>query len=407
MENFQTTTLTNGLKVIFEPSSTGVAYCGYVVYAGTRNENPDEEGMAHFIEHVSFKGTERRNSWHINNALESVGGDLNAYTGKEETVYYTAIPKGELPRAIDVLSDMVFHSRYPQREIDKEVEVISDEIESYNDNPAELIFDEFEELLFKDHPLGRNILGNAARLKTYTTADAVNFTQRFYRPANCTFYVYADAEFARIVKLLEKATSGLDSAPAVKQEVALPPYEAREVVHDKKTHQAHVIVGSRAFSATDKRRTAFFLLNNILGGSGMSSRLNIILREHSALVYTVESYVASYSDTGVWGVYFGCDPKNVARCRKLLVSELARVTSAPLTPSRLSMAKRRLKGQLQLSRDSFNSYAIGMGRAFAKFNRLRDIDAQCRAIDALTAEEVMLAARDVISPDKLTTLIYN
>ena len=405
--NYNTHTLSNGLRIIHLPSTSPVVYCGYQIQAGSRDELPGEEGLAHFCEHTTFKGTSRRRAWHILNSLESVGGDLQAYTTKESTVYYAAILHDHTARAVDLLTDIVFHSTYPQAELDKEVEVICDEIESYNDNPAELIFDEFEELLFKNHPLGRNILGNAARLKTYTTADAVNFTQRFYRPANCTFYVYADAEFARIVKLLEKATSGLDPAPAVKQEAALPPYEAREVVHDKKTHQAHVIVGSRAFSATDKRRTAFFLLNNILGGSGMSSRLNIILREHSALVYTVESYVASYSDTGVWGVYFGCDPKNVARCRKLLVSELARVTSAPLTPSRLSMAKRRLKGQLQLSRDSFNSYAIGMGRAFAKFNRLRDIDAQCRAIDALTAEEVMLAARDVISPDKLTTLIYN
>ena len=407
MGNFQTTTLSNGLKVIFEPSSTGVAYCGYVVYAGTRNERPDEDGMAHFIEHVSFKGTERRNSWHINNALESVGADLNAYTGKEETVYYTAIPKGELPRAIDVLSDMVFHSSYPQREIDKEVEVISDEIESYNDNPAELIFDEFEELLFKGHPLGRSILGNAARLKTYTTADAVDFARRYYRPANCTFYVYADADFGRIVRLLEKATAGLDPAPVVKEEIALPAYKAQEMVRNKSTHQAHVIVGARGFGATDKRRTAFFLLNNILGGSGMSSRLNVILREHSALVYTVESYVCSYADTGVWGVYFGCDPKNVARCRRLLLAELNRMISEPLTPTRLAAAKRRILGQLQLSRNSFNGYAMGMGRSFAKYGRHRDIDEQCCAIDALSAEEVMLAAQEVISPENLTTLIYN
>ena len=187
METYQTATLKNGLKVIFEPSATGVVYCGYVVYAGTRNENAGEEGMAHFIEHMTFKGTQRRNSWHINNAIESVGGDLNAYTGKEETVYYTAMPVGELPRAVDVLTDMVFHSLYPQREIDKEVEVISDEIESYNDNPAELIFDEFEELLFDGHSLGRNILGTAQRLRQYTTADARAFTSRLYRPSNCTF----------------------------------------------------------------------------------------------------------------------------------------------------------------------------------------------------------------------------
>lgn len=406
MEKYQATTLANGLKVVFEPSSTGVAYCGYVVYAGTRNEEPSEEGMAHFIEHMTFKGTARRNSWHINNAIESVGGDLNAYTGKEETVYYTAIPTEELPRAIDVLSDMVFHSLYPQREIDKEVEVISDEIESYNDNPAELIFDEFEEILFKGHPLGRNILGNAERLRTYTTTDAQAFTSRYYRPANTTFYVYAAAKFDRIVKLLEKATAGLDASPIIKAPQPLPEYTAQEIIHDKHTHQAHVIVGTRGFSGIDKQRTAFFLLNNILGGSGMNSRLNIILREHSALVYTVESYMSAYSDTGIWGIYFGCDPKNIARCRKLILKEINKFTSTPITPARLAAAKRQIKGQLHISRNSFNSYAAGMGRSFAKYNRHRDIEAQCRAIDALTAEEIMQAANRILAPDNLTTLIY-
>ena len=403
MENFQTTTLTNGLKVIFEPSSTGVAYCGYVVYAGTRNENPDEEGMAHFIEHVSFKGTERRNSWHINNALESVGGDLNAYTGKEETVYYTAIPKGELPRAIDVLSDMVFHSRYPQREIDKEVEVISDEIESYNDNPAELIFDEFEELLFKDHPLGRNILGNAARLKTYTTADAVNFTQRFYRPANCTFYVYADAEFARIVKLLEKATSGLDSAPAVKQEAALPPYEAREVVHDKKTHQAHVIVGSRAFSATDKRRTAFFLLNNILGGPGMNSLLNVAIRERRGYAYTVESSLSLLSDCGLFTVYFGSDAHHVAPSLRIIADTIDRLASSPLSDRALDAAKKQFVGQLLVASDSRESQIIAAAKSMMYFNRIGSKEETAAHINAVTADEIMSAAQLLLA-DSASTL---
>ena len=406
MEKFQTATLANGLKIIFEPSSTGVAYCGYVVYAGTRNEADGEDGMAHFIEHMTFKGTVRRKSWHINNSIESVGGDLNAYTGKEETVYYTAIPANELPRAIDVLSDMVFHSTYPQREIEKEVEVISDEIESYNDNPAELIFDEFEEILFRNHALGRNILGNAERLRTYTTADAKAFTSRYYRPSNLTFFVYADARFERIVKLLEKATAGLDRTPAVKIPQPLPPYSAQDIVHEKGTHQAHVIVGARGFSATDKQRTAFFLLNNILGGQGMNSRLNIILREHSALVYTVESYMVSYSDTGLWGVYFGCDPKNTARCRRLILKELGKFTSAPITAARLAAAKRQIKGQLHISRDSFNSYAIAMGRTYAKYNRFRDIEAQCRNIDSVTPEDIMQVAGKILNPDNLTTLIY-
>lgn len=406
MEKYQTATLANGLRIIFEPAATAVAYCGYVVFAGTRNENPDEEGMAHFIEHMTFKGTERRSSWHINNALESVGGDLNAYTGKEETVYYTAIPATELPRAIDVLSDMVFHSRYLQREIDKEVEVISDEIESYNDNPAELIFDEFEELLFEGHSLGRNILGNAKRLRTYTTADAKAFTSRCYRPSNATFYVYGKADFNKVVRLLEKATAGLSAEPVEKEIQPLPLYTPREVVREKGTHQAHCIMGTRGFSGIDGRRTAFLLVNHILGGSGMNSRLNVILREHSALVYTVESYMAAYTDTGVWGVYFGCAPKNIARCRKLIMREAERLAQETLTPARLAAAKRQIKGQLLLSRDRLNSVAIGMGRAYAKYSRIRSLEEACREFDALTAGQVRQAAAEILNPQNLTTLIY-
>ena len=409
MENFQTTTLTNGLKVIFEPSSTGVAYCGYVVYAGTRNENPDEEGMAHFIEHVSFKGTERRNSWHINNALESVGGDLNAYTGKEETVYYTAIPKGELPRAIDVLSDMVFHSRYPQREIDKEVEVISDEIESYNDSPAELIYDDFENAVFAGHPLGHNILGRAETLRTYTTDDALAFTRRFYRPENTVFFVSGDVDFNTVVRLLKRATAEFPSATPlidVTPTAVLPPYEPKTIKHDRGTHQAHVMIGNRAYSVHDRRRMPLYLLNNILGGPGMNARLNISLRERNGLVYTVESSMVCYSDTGIWCTYFGCDPKDVRKCLKLVRRELDKVINAPLTASQLAAAKRQIKGQIGVACDNRENFALDFGKTFLHYGWQKDVTKLMDDIDNITAEEIQEVANEILAADRLTTLIY-
>ena len=208
---YNTYTLDNGLRIIHLPSDSKVVYCGYQINAGTRNEEPGEEGLAHFCEHVTFKGTERRKAWHILNCLESVGGDLNAYTNKEGTVYYSAILKEHIARAVDLLTDIVFHSVYPQAEIDKEVEVICDEIESYNDSPAELIYDEFENIIFKGSPLGHNILGTAEQVRSFKTEDALRFTRKLYRPDNAIFFAYGDIDFKKLVKLIRKALADDDS----------------------------------------------------------------------------------------------------------------------------------------------------------------------------------------------------
>lgn len=406
MNTYETEKLANGLRIIYEPSATEVVYCGYVVNAGTRHEPADREGMAHFIEHMSFKGTEHRSSWHVSNALESVGGDLNAYTSKEETVFYTALPREELKRAIDVLTDMVFHSTYPQCEIDKEVEVIIDEIQSYKDSPSDLIFDEFEETIFKNHALGRKILGKAERLRTFTTADALAFTGKCYRPSNATFFLYGNIDFGRAVRMLEHATAGLTPLPAEKTVSPLPGYAPVERIVEKGTHQAHVIIGTRGLSANDKRKTPLFLLNNILGGPSMNSRLNTSLREKNGLVYTVDSFMASYTDTGLWGIYFGCDEKDISRCRRIVARELKRLTDTPLTPTRLNAAKKQIKGQIKISRDRLESYALSMGKVYSQYGRHRDVDEMCRRIDAITPDDIQAVANDIFAPERLTTLIY-
>lgn len=331
---YNTYTLTNGLRVIHLPSASPVVYCGYGICAGTRDEHPGEEGIAHFCEHTTFKGTAKRTSLQILNCLERVGGDLNAFTNKEDTVFYAAILKEHIARAVDLLTDMVFHSTYPQAEIDKEIEVICDEIECYNDSPAELIYDEFENAIFSGHPLGHNILGRAERLREYTTDNALSFTRRFYRPENAVFFAYGDISFSRLVKLLEKATADfqpcsplLDTMP----KGLLPEYNPQELLSQKNTHQAHVMIGNRAYSVHDDKRMALYLLNNILGGPGMNARLNIALREKHGLVYTVDSSMVSYSDTGMWCTYFGCDPKDVKKCRRLVMRELDRMAQKPMS----------------------------------------------------------------------------
>lgn len=406
---YNTATLDNGLRAIHCPSASPVVYCGYEVCAGTRDEKEGEEGMAHFCEHTTFKGTRHRSAMQILNRLESVGGDLNAFTNKEDTVYYSAILKDHFPRAVDLLTDIVFGSTYPQAEIDKEVEVICDEIESYNDSPAELIFDDFENAIFAGHPLGHNILGSADTLRTYTTADALRFTQRYYRPENTVFFVYGDVDFKSVVRQLKKATSAFPAAQPlidVTPSITLPPYQPRHIVHDKGTHQAHVMVGNRAYSAHDANRLPLYLLNNILGGPGMNARLNISLRERNALVYTVESSMVSYSDTGLWCTYFGCDPKDVKKCLRLVRRELDRVMDRPLSESQLKAAKRQIKGQIGVACDNRESFALDFGKAFLHYGWLKDVEKLMADIDNVTAREIQQAALDIFDPDRMTTLIY-
>ncbi len=422
--NYNTHTLANGLRIIHLPSAQPVVYCGYAVGAGTRDEELGrEEGMAHFCEHITFKGTERRSSMQILGYLESVGGDLNAFTNKEETVYHAAVLKENIDRAVDLLTDIVFHSTYPQAEIDKEVEVIVDEIESYNDSPAELVYDLFENAVFGGHPLGHNILGTAEKLRRYTTADALRFTRRYYRPENSVFFAYGDVDFQKLVRLLERANANVAAVSLPPQQQALcdesagcgggndtatavlPPYVAQHIEHHMDTHLAHVMLGTRAYDVHDERRIALYLLNNILGGPGMTARLNVSLRERNALVYTVESMAQSYSDTGLWAVYFGCDPKNVKRCLRLIRRELDKVMQRPLSDAQLRAAKRQIRGQIGIACDSRESFALDFAKSYLHYGWKKDVTALCERIDALTAADLQRVAQDLFAEERLTMLV--
>ena len=403
---YNTATLNNGLRIIHLPNTSKIAYCGYQIKAGTRNEKPGDEGLAHFCEHVTFKGTQTHTSTAIINKLESVGGDLNAFTNKEDTVFYSAIPVEHFAKAVDVLSDIVFYSIFPQAEIDKEVEVICDEIESYNDSPAELIYDEFENLVFKGHPLGHNILGSADRVRSFATADAMRFTQQYYRPDNAISFVYGNIDFKRLVKTLEKLT------PKQQQESLAD--EAKEVANGRlpeltilnhDTHQAHVMIGNRAYSATHPLRIPLYLLNNMLGGPGMNARLNVILRERRGLVYSVESSMVCYGDTGLWAVYFGCDPHDVNRCVRLVKGEFKRLMENPLSEKTLAAAKKQIKGQLAVACDNNENFAIDFGKSFLHFGDEKDIEKLYQKIDAVTAEQIQQVAKEIFDKDSLATLV--
>ena len=439
---YNTYTLDNGLRIIHLPSDSQVVYCGYQINAGTRNEEPGEEGLAHFCEHVTFKGTERRKAWHILNCLESVGGDLNAYTNKEGTVYYSAILKEHIARAVDLLSDIVFHSAYPQAEIDKEVEVICDEIESYNDSPAELIYDEFENILFKGSPLGHNILGTAEQVRAFKTEDALRFTQKLYRPDNAIFFAYGDIDFKKLVKLLQRALAddksvgklaeeklpqisqitqisrdensiaeeksvssvksvGAKNYPSVRDEIA-----GKTIVMQKNTHQAHVMIGTRAYDVNDDRRMPLYLLNNMLGGPGMNAKLNLALREHNGLVYTVESTMVAYGDTGTWSIYFGCDEHDVKRCLRLVRKELDKFMQKPLSDAQLKAAKKQIKGQIGVACDNRENFALDFGKSFLHYGWEKNVDRLYEQVDEITAAQIQAVAQELFDKDRLTTLIF-
>ena len=438
---YNTHTLDNGLRIIHLPSDSKVVYCGYQINAGTHDEEPGEEGLAHFCEHVTFKGTERRKAWHILNCLESVGGDLNAYTNKEGTVYYSAILKEHIARAVDLLSDIVFHSVYPQAEIDKEVEVICDEIESYNDSPAELIYDEFENILFKGSSLGHNILGTAEQVRSFTTEDALRFTRKLYRPDNAIFFAYGDIDFKKLVKLVGRALADDDSGklaagilpqisqitqisrdenpvateksvssvksvgpknyPSVREEIA-----GQTIVMQKNTHQAHVMIGTRAYDVNDDRRMPLYLLNNILGGPGMNAKLNLALREHNGLVYTVESTMVAYGDTGTWSIYFGCDEHDIKRCLRLVRKELDRMMEKPLSDSQLKAAKKQIKGQIGVACDNRENFALDFGKSFLHYGWEKNVDCLYEQVEAITSQQIQDVARELFDKDRLITLIF-
>lgn len=399
-------TLSNGLRIIHEPSSSKVAYCGFAVDAGTRDEAENEQGMAHFVEHLIFKGTRKRKAWHILNRMENVGGDLNAYTNKEETVIYSAFLTEHFGRALELLADIVFHSTFPQNEIEKETEVIIDEIQSYEDTPSELIFDDFEDMIFRNHPLGRNILGRPDLLKKFGSEDAMAFTSRFYQPSNMVFFVLGDFNFQKIVRQVEKLLVDLPLVTVENQRTIPPLYVPEQLVVHKETHQAHVMIGSRGYNAYDDKRTALYLLNNILGGPGMNSRLNVSLRERRGLVYTVESNLTSYTDTGAFCIYFGTDPEDVDTCLKLTYKELKRMRDVKMTSSQLMAAKKQLIGQIGVASDNNENNALGMAKTFLHYNKYESSESVFRRIEALTAEGLLEVANEMFAEEYLSTLIY-
>lgn len=407
MINYLTHILANGLRIIHKPTEGNVSYCGFIINAGTRDELTEEYGMAHFVEHMLFKGTKKRRSHHIINRMETVGGELNAYTNKEETVIYSVFLEQHFQRAIELISDLTFHSEFPQPEIEKEVEVIIDEIHSYEDNPSELIFDEFENLVFEGSQIGHNILGEVDILQGFDAVKSRQFVDRYYVPSNIVFFSLGHTDFKKVVYFAEKYLSDISVGAYCNNRIA--PNEVRPVHRkvDKETSQVHAVIGCRSYSIHDPKRKVLYLLNNILGGPGMNNRLNVSLREKRGYVYNVDSMATAYTDTGVLSIYFGCDKRNAEKCVELVYKELKRLRIERLTTSQLAAAKKQLIGQIGIMNDNHENLSLSLGKSFLHYNHFNSMEEVVSRIESVTSEQMQDIANEIFDENKLFRLLYN
>lgn len=380
--------LNNGLRIAISQHSGNVTYCGILINAGTRDEPDNLPGLAHFVEHTIFKGTGKRSSWHISNRMESIGGELNAYTFKEGTSIYTAAPAGYEERAIELIYDLISSATFPTHEIDKEREVIIEEINSYLDNPADSVFDQFEDHIYAGSALAHNILGSPESVHKITSRDCIDFMDRLYNPANMAGFIATPADPSKIKKLLEKHWGRFNRPAQVPTRIGPKAIPTFDIIKKENGHQAHTIIGTRMFSRSDPRRFPLMLLNNYIAGPCMNSRLNQQLRERRGLVYAVDSFVSLLSDTGVFGIYFGTDHKSVDKCLKIIRHELDSLAQKSISPRQLDRIKDQYCGQLLISSDNRESMAMSLGKNLMFYSKLTDIPALAARLREVTADEL-------------------
>ncbi|MFR9165746.1 MAG: M16 family metallopeptidase [Dysgonomonas sp.] len=406
MPEYYSLTLKNGIRIIHKQIPENISYCGFFINAGTRDELPAEFGMAHFVEHMLFKGTAKRKAYHIINRMEAVGGELNAYTNKEETVVYSIFLEEQVERAVELLGDLVFNSQFPQKEIEKEVDVILDEISSYEDSPSELIYDEFENIVFKNSQLGHNILGDADTLNNFESEKAKSFVKRNYTADNIVFFSLGRTDFKKLVRIVNKHLEDVEIPFSDRQRIVPSDVLPVHIHSDKNTFQSHVLLGARSYNLYDKKRKTLSLINNILGGPGMNSRLNISLREKRGLVYNVESNITGYSDTGLFSVYFGSDKQNTEKCIRLIYSELKKLRETKLTSSQLSAAKKQFIGQIGVSADNHENLALALGKSLFHYNHFNSAEETFKKIDAITEQDILDVANEVFDERNLFSLTF-
>ena len=404
--NYENFTLENGIRVIHIHSKSEVGHCGIIINTGSRDENEREHGMAHFIEHAIFKGTKKRRAYHILSRLDDVGGEINAYTTKEETTIHTSFLKNDYERAMELISDITFNSTFPCKEITREKEVIIEEINSYKDDPAELIFDDFEELIFKNQPLGKNILGNPKDLRRFTKNDIETFIKKNYHTDQMVVCSTGDVSFKKVTRLARKYFGHIEPNPRKDQRNQINNYIPETKKINKNTHQTHCIIGNVAYNIHDEKKATLTLLDNLLGGPGLNSRLSLLLREKHGLAYHVESNYSPYSDTGVFSVYFGTDKENLDKCIRLIKKEFEQLKNKKLGAVQLKKAKRQLFGQIAINSENNANVMLSIGKSLLLFNKVDNLDKIKAKIEAISIEDIKNVANDILDFNKMSILIY-
>lgn len=403
---YNTYQLHNGIRIIHQYIPNMVSHCGIIINAGSRDEQASEHGLAHFIEHVFFKGTQKRKAHHIVARLEDVGGEINAYTSKEETCVYASFMYRDYARAIELLADITFHSVFPDKELEREKEIVIDEINSYKDSPSELIFDDFDELIFKGNPLGRNILGNKKTVKSFTRNHIQRFIDKNYTTDQIVISSVGNIKFSRLLKLVTKYFGDVRQHAQVRSRLPMAGYQPEHITANKKTYQAHCIIGNLAYSLDHENRPGMYLLNNLLGGPGLSSRLNMTLREKNGFSYNTESSFTPYSDTGSFAVYFGTDKQNLDKSMDLVRKEFKKLRDKKLGTAQLTKAKRQLIGQIAISSENYENVMLTIGKSFLIFNKVDSFEQVAEKIDAISSQGLLEIANEIFDEQKLSYLIY-
>jgi predicted Zn-dependent peptidase len=405
--DFLTYTLGNGIRVIHQHADSQVGHLGIMINAGSRDEEEDEHGLAHFIEHCVFKGTTKRKAFHVLSRIEDVGGELNAYTTKEETTLYSTFLAEYYERATELLSDILFNSSYPEKELQREKEVIVEEINSYKDSPSELIFDEFDELVFDGHPIARNILGTRENLHRFNRESILKFIKKNFHTDQMVISSVGKIVFSDLVRLTEKYFGQVQSKLRNNERVKFGNYVPGERVLVKDTFQTHCVLGNVAYDSAHSKRIIMVLLNNIIGGQSMNSRLNLALRERKGMAYNIESSYSAYSDTGLFNVYFGTDKENFNKAYQLVLKEFELLRNKKLGAIQLSKAKKQLIGQIAVSTETREDLMLTIGKSYLLYNKVDPLRVVFEKIEAISAEDLLDVANEVLEQNRMSRLVYH
>ena len=405
--DFLTHTLKNGIRLIHQQTDSPVAHLGVLINTGSRDEAEEEHGLAHFIEHSVFKGTKKRRAYHVLSRIEDVGGELNAYTTKEETALYSTFLNQDYERAAELLSDILFNSVYPQKEINREKEVIAEEINSYKDSPSDLIFDEFEELVFDGHPIARNILGTSENINKFNRDSILQFIENNYHTDQMVISSVGKMKFEKLVKYAEKYFGSAETKLRTDERKPFENYVPGTKTEEKETFQTHCVLGNIAYDVKHAKRIVMVLLNNIIGGPAMNSRLNLALRERRGMAYNIESGYTAYTDTGLFNVYFGTDKENFEKAQALVKKEFKLLRDTKLGAVQLSKVKKQLLGQIAVSTESHDDLMLAIGKSYLLYNKVDSLSEVFSKIEAITADDLLEVANVVLDEKQMSMLVYH